>query len=73
MATKTQSLTVPAPDKTGQGCHCGCAPCDGTCCRLDCIVKPHFGGGTLSSLFSTHPPLEKRIQALREMTVTPQR
>jgi heat shock protein HtpX len=37
-----------------------------------CIVKPLFGGG-LSSLFSTHPPLEKRIQALREMTVTPQR
>jgi heat shock protein HtpX len=38
-----------------------------------CIVKPMFGGGALSSLFSTHPPLEKRIQALREMTVTPQR
>jgi heat shock protein HtpX len=38
-----------------------------------CIVKPMFGGGTVSSLFSTHPPLEKRIQALREMTVTPQR
>ncbi len=38
-----------------------------------CIVKPLFGGGTLSSLFSTHPPLEKRIQALRQMTVTPQR
>jgi heat shock protein HtpX len=38
-----------------------------------CIVKPLFGGGSISSLFSTHPPLEKRIQALREMTVTPQR
>jgi heat shock protein HtpX len=38
-----------------------------------CIVKPMFGGGTFSSLFSTHPPIEKRIQALREMTVTPQR
>ena len=38
-----------------------------------CIVRPFFGGGTLSSLFSTHPPLEKRIEALREMTVTPQR
>lgn len=37
-----------------------------------CIVKPMFGG-SISSLFSTHPPLEKRIQALREMTVTPQR
>jgi heat shock protein HtpX len=38
-----------------------------------CIVKPMFGGGTFSSLFSTHPPLEDRIAALREMTVTPQR
>ncbi len=38
-----------------------------------CIVKPFFGRGTLSSLFSTHPPLEKRIETLREMTVTPQR
>lgn len=38
-----------------------------------CIVKPMFGGGTLSSLFSTHPPLEDRIAALREMTVIPQR
>ncbi len=38
-----------------------------------CIVKPLFGSGTLSSLFSTHPPLEKRIQALRELTVTRQR
>jgi heat shock protein HtpX len=38
-----------------------------------CIVKPLFGGGTLSSLFSTHPPLEDRIAALREMTVVPQR
>ena len=38
-----------------------------------CIVKPRFGGEALSSLFSTHPPLEDRIAALREMTVTPQR
>src|SRR6202158_2395041 len=38
-----------------------------------CIVKPMFGSGTLSSLFSTHPPLEDRIAALREMTVVPQR
>src|SRR5580765_8056201 len=36
-----------------------------------CIVKPLFGGGSIfSSLFSTHPPLEDRIAALREMTVT---
>jgi heat shock protein HtpX len=38
-----------------------------------CIVKPLFGGQTLSALFSTHPPLEDRIAALREMTVVPQR
>jgi heat shock protein HtpX len=38
-----------------------------------CIVKPMFGSGTMSSLFSTHPPLEDRIAALREMTVVPQR
>lgn len=38
-----------------------------------CIVKPMFGGETLSSLFSTHPPLADRIAALRDMTITPQR
>ena len=31
-----------------------------------CIVKPFFGQGTLSSLFSTHPPLEDRIAVLRQ-------
>ena len=36
-----------------------------------CIVKPLFGGGTFSSLFSTHPPLEDRIAALKQMTSTP--
>jgi heat shock protein HtpX len=38
-----------------------------------CIVKPLFGAGTLSSLFSTHPPLEERIAVLQKMTVTPLR
>jgi heat shock protein HtpX len=38
-----------------------------------CIVKPMFGGGTLSSLFSTHPPLEDRIAALRQMANAPLR
>jgi len=38
-----------------------------------CIVKPFFGSGTLSSLFSTHPPLEERIAALRQMVSTPLR
>src|SRR5215813_4960986 len=38
-----------------------------------CIVKPLFGGGVgsvFASLFSTHPPLEDRIAALRQMTIT---
>src|SRR5271165_4938507 len=38
-----------------------------------CIVKPFFGTGALSSLFSTHPPLEDRIAALKQMNVTPLR
>src|SRR3982075_1945926 len=38
-----------------------------------CIVRPFFGSGVLSSLFSTPPPLEDRIAALREMSVTPER
>jgi heat shock protein HtpX len=38
-----------------------------------CIVKPLIGGGGLASLFSTHPPLEARIAALRQMTIVPQR
>ena len=38
-----------------------------------CIVKPMFGGGSIfSSLFSTHPPLEERIAALRELTISRQ-
>lgn len=47
MATKKQSLTVPVADKAKQGCACGCAPCEGTCCRLDCIVQPRFFCGQL--------------------------
>lgn len=38
-----------------------------------CIVKPLFGGGAgsiFANLFSTHPPLEERIAALRAMTIT---
>src|SRR5438552_2796645 len=36
-----------------------------------CIVKPMFGGGSVwASLFSTHPPLDDRIAALREMTLS---
>jgi heat shock protein HtpX len=36
-----------------------------------CIVKPMFAGGSVwASLFSTHPPLEDRIAALRAMTIS---
>lgn len=38
-----------------------------------CIVRPVFSRSTISSLFSTHPPLEARIEALRQMTVVPKR
>ncbi len=38
-----------------------------------CIVKPLFGAGGMTSLFSTHPPLEDRIEALRRMTIVPSR
>jgi heat shock protein HtpX len=38
-----------------------------------CIVQPLFGRASLSGLFSTHPPLEDRIAALRELSVTPLR
>ena len=38
-----------------------------------CIVKPMFGRGTMSTLFSTHPALADRITALRQMTIIPQR
>lgn len=38
-----------------------------------CIVKPLFGGGSLSTLLSTHPALPDRIAKLREMTIVPQR
>jgi heat shock protein HtpX len=38
-----------------------------------CIVKPFFGGDVLGSLFSTHPPLEDRIAALKAMTIVPMR
>jgi heat shock protein HtpX len=36
-----------------------------------CIVKPLFGMGAMSTLFSTHPPLGERIANLRQLYVTP--
>jgi len=38
-----------------------------------CIVRPLFGRGGASSVFSTHPALPDRIAKLREMTIVPQR
>jgi heat shock protein HtpX len=38
-----------------------------------CIVKPTLGSGMLTSLFSTHPPLEQRIRNLRSLTIIPRR
>ena len=38
-----------------------------------CIVRPLFGGGSLATLLSTHPPLPDRIAKLREMTIVPER
>jgi heat shock protein HtpX len=38
-----------------------------------CIVQPFFGRGDVGALFSTHPRLEDRIEALRQMTITPSR
>jgi heat shock protein HtpX len=38
-----------------------------------CIVKPLFGGGSLATLFSTHPALPDRIAKLRQMTIVPNR
>jgi len=35
-----------------------------------CIVAPLSARSMMSGLFSTHPPLEKRIETLRNMTVT---
>src|SRR6202142_20997 len=35
-----------------------------------CIVAPLTGGQGLSSLFSTHPPLEDRIAVLRSMNIS---
>lgn len=38
-----------------------------------CIVKPLFGRSSISTFFSTHPPLEDRIETLQHMTILPKR
>lgn len=47
MATTTRSLTVNSKAAGGHDCPCGCAPCEGACCRLDCLVQPRFFCGQL--------------------------
>jgi hypothetical protein len=48
MATSTRGLTVPTKEAADERrCSCGCAPCEGTCCQFDCIVRPRFFCGQL--------------------------
>lgn len=47
MASTSQGLIVPPREATEKKCACGCAPCEGTCCHLDCIVQPRFFCGQL--------------------------
>lgn len=48
MAISTRGLTVPTKEAANERrCPCGCAPCEGTCCHLDCIVRPRFFCGQL--------------------------
>jgi heat shock protein HtpX len=35
-----------------------------------CIVAPRFGRNFFANLFSTHPPLEQRIETLKNMQIT---
>lgn len=46
MATP-MSLTLPPKKNGAQTCKCGSASCEGTCCRLDCLVQPRFFCGQL--------------------------
>ena len=43
----TDTLTPPAEDRGDKPCRCGCAPCEDTCCRLECLVQPRFFCGQL--------------------------
>jgi len=36
-----------------------------------CIVAPFAGAGGLMNLFSTHPPMERRIERLRRLAIRP--
>jgi uncharacterized repeat protein (TIGR01451 family) len=42
-----KSVTLTQSEQAKDPCPCGCAPCDGTCCGLDCLVRPHFFCGQL--------------------------
>lgn len=41
------TVTIPTTRTTEHPCKCGCAPCDETCCTLDCLVQPRFYCGQL--------------------------
>jgi hypothetical protein len=43
----TRSVTISTIENKDQTCQCGCAPCDGTCCKLDCLERPRFFCGQL--------------------------
>ena len=41
------SMTLSQKTSGCEHCPCGCAPCEETCCCLDCIVQPRFFCGQL--------------------------
>ncbi len=43
----TRSVTLAKTQTSAQPCPCGCAPCEETCCSLDCLVQPRFFCGQL--------------------------
>ncbi len=45
MTSENQSQT--SSKKSVDVCICGCAPCDTTCCKLDCLEQPRFYCGQL--------------------------
>src|SRR5512136_626202 len=42
-----QIVTAQANNTLSNPCPCGCAPCDHTCCTLDCLVQPRYFCGQL--------------------------
>jgi len=44
---ETRSMTVHTTPHERSPCPCGCAPCEDTCCGVDCLVAPRFFCGQL--------------------------